>query len=128
MEVPVADIEFNLDDVTSLAQKLSNAKSALGLTPKEYDLLLLIFAAAAARAEVTDVEAGTSTLPNAKIMGETVGPGDPAVTSGDLQYQLLNAYIPGNYFQAVAPGQASTIGDQSPSAQAKKPAADEGGQ
>ena len=127
MGVPVADIEFNIVEVTSLAQKLGNAKSALGLTSKEYDLLLLIFAAAAARAEVTDVEAGTSTLPNAKIMGTTAGPGDPAVTSGDLQKQLLNAYIPGKYFEAVASGQANTIGDQSPSAQAKKPAADEGG-
>ena len=128
MGVPVADFVFSLDEVTSLAQKLSNVKSALGLTPQEYDLLLLIFAAAAARAEVTDVEAGVSTLPNAKIWGQTVGPGDPAVSSGDLQYQLLNAYIPGNYFQAVKPGQASTIGgDTSPSAQAKEPGPDEGG-
>jgi hypothetical protein len=95
----VSDFEFNLNDVTNLAGKLGALKP--DLTPKEYNLLLVIFAAAAARAEVTDPVARTSTLPNAQILGQTAGTGDPGVTLGDLKKQLLNAYIPGTSFAAV---------------------------
>ena len=107
----MADFEFDPADIKSLAQKLNNVKQRLGLSEQEYNLLLLIFAAAAARAEVIDGTTGRSTLPNAKIMGETVGPGDQGVTLGNLQDQLLKAYIPGNYFLAGDPSQDNTRGE-----------------
>jgi hypothetical protein len=122
MGVSVAELEFNLDAITSLAGKLSTVQ---GLTGPEHDLLLAIFAAAAARAQVTNAGARTSTLPKAEVSGQEATP--PNVTAEILKNQLLNAYIPGNYFQAVE-SLLGTRGDHSMSAQAKKSAADEGGQ
>lgn len=121
----MADFLFDPADIASLAQKLNNAKQQLGLTEQEYNLLLLIFAAAAARVEVVDDQTGRSSLPNARIVGQAVGPGDAGVALGNLKDQLLNAYIPGNYFLASDPRLANTRGDQSPPA--KKPPAGEGG-
>ena len=124
MGVPVDDLEFSLDDVTSLAQKLSSIQQ--NLSAQEYKLLLAIFAAAAARATVTNQAAKKSTLPQAHVVGQRSGR-IPDQSLGDLQDQLIRAYIPGNYFEAVDPVAASTIGDQTPSAQAEKPPAGEGG-
>ena len=99
MGVPVADLHFTLAQVTSLAEKLSKVQ---GLSTEERDLLLAIFAAAAARAKVINEKAGTSTLPEAEVSSQASKPSDD-VTPEILQSQLLNAYIPGNYFQAAAP-------------------------
>jgi hypothetical protein len=105
---PVADLKFSLALVTSLAEKLSQVQN---LTGPEHDLLLAIFAAAAARAQLVGGVDHSSTLPLAEVSGQQ----PPAnVTPDILKQQLLNAYIPGNYFQAVEAFQASTIGDQNP--------------
>jgi hypothetical protein len=120
----VADFEFNLNDVKSLAGKLSAAK--LNLSEQERQLLLAIFAAAAARAVVTDLKATTSTLPQAAIMVQAAGAGGPNVNLEELQNQLLNAYIPGNYFQAVGDALSRTVGLPNPYAPSEKPAPDKG--
>ena len=127
MGVPVADLNFTLAEVTSLAQKLSTVQNLQeSLTGPEHELLLAIFAAAAARVTVTNAVTKTSTLPQAHVVGQARGRiHDQSLA--DLQDQLIRAYIPGNYFQAVDPLAASTIGDDSPSAQAEKPPAGEGG-
>jgi hypothetical protein len=117
MGVPVADFEFNLENVTSLAGKLKAAN--LDLSSEEHQLLLAIFAAAAARAQVTDPMARTSTLPLPEIIGQTSGTG-PDLTLGDLQQQLLNAYIPGNYFQAVDTEVLKTVGLQGPANRSRR--------
>jgi hypothetical protein len=109
MGVPVGDFEFTLEQVTSLAQKLSKVQQ--DLQPEEYKLLLAIFAAAAARATVTNQAAHTSTLPEPHVVGQASGP-IPQQSLNDLQDQLINAYIPGNYFQAVDPTKGRTTGDQ----------------
>ena len=119
----MTDLEFNLDEVTSLARKLSAVQQ--DLTGGEYGLLLAIFAAAAARAEVTNADTGTSTLPLAEIFGQAAT-GAPNVTLGDLQHQLLNAYIPGNYFESVAATTDKTVGLRTLSALVENAAADEG--
>jgi hypothetical protein len=96
--VPVTDLQFGPSDITGLAEKLSVVQ---GLTETEYGLLLAIFAAAAARVEVTDPGSGQSTLPKPQIVGQAPGPNLPdvtTVTSAQLQQQLLGAYIPGNCF------------------------------
>jgi hypothetical protein len=96
----MADISFSLADITSLTGKLKNVEPSLKLTPHEYKLLLAIFAAAAARTDLYNPAANnSSTLPLPEIFGaapDAVGASD--VTLGDLQNQLLNAYIPGNSF------------------------------
>jgi hypothetical protein len=128
MGVPVVDLTFTLAEVTSLAQKLSQVQNLQdSLTAEEYDLLLAIFAAAAARAKVINEVNQTSTLPEAEVSGQAKPP-IAGVTPELLQEQLIKAYIPGNYFNAVAEISHSTIGEKSPSAQAKEPTADEGGQ
>jgi hypothetical protein len=126
MGVLVADLQFGPDDITGLAQKLSQVQ---GLTETEYGLLLAIFAAAAARVEVTDPATGASTLPKPEIVGLAPGPTLPDVTQvtpADLQQQLLTAYIPGNYFGGAAAAGRITGGDP-PSGQAGNPPMVEGG-
>jgi hypothetical protein len=107
MGVPVADLEFNLNDVTSLAEKLKALQP--NLSQQEYMLLLAIFAAAAARATVTSQAAQTSTLPVPEISGQKATTPISRVTPETLKNQLLNAYIPGNYFQAVDPSTQDKI-------------------
>jgi hypothetical protein len=122
----VADLEFNLTDVTSLATKLSGLQQ--DLTQQEHALLLAIFAAAAARATVTDASTSTSTLPQPQIVGQATGT-DPGYTSAaDLQNQLLNAYIPGNYFDGVNSITEKTVGSRTQSARTAEPPANQGGQ
>lgn len=94
----MTDLQFGPDDITGLAEKLS---AVTGLTETEYGLLLAIFAVAAARVEVTDPGTGQSTLPKPQIVGQAAGPNLPDVTQVTpalLKEQILNAYIPGNYF------------------------------
>ena len=105
---PLADLEFNLQDISNLAQKLRGIQQSL--SQQEHMLLLAIFAAAAARVTVSDPLAGTVTLPVPEIRGDTPGAGGPQATLGDLQQQLLNAYIPGNYFDSVAGGNDKIVG------------------
>ncbi len=102
------DLEFQLHDITSLAQKLSTIQQSL--TQQEHMLLLAIFAAAADRAVVSDPLAGTATLPVPEIQGEAAGGGGLQATLGDLQQQLLNAYVPGNYFDSVAAANKKIVG------------------
>ena len=105
---PMADLEFQLKDISNLAQKLRTIQQSL--SQQEHMLLLAIFAAAAARVTVSDPLAGTITLPVPEIRGETPGAGGLQATLGDLQQQLLNAYIPGNYFDSVAGGNDKIVG------------------
>ena len=111
MGVPVADLNFTLAEVTSLAQKLSMVQNLEeSLTGPEHDLLLAIFAAAADRAQVVNAETQESTLPQAEV-AQTVPEPIPVVTPEILKDQLLQAYIPGNYFRAADPSQNNTRGD-----------------
>jgi hypothetical protein len=111
MGVPVADLNFTLAEVTSLAQKLSAVQNLQeSLTGPERDLLLAIFAAAADRAQVVNAQSGESTLPQAAV-AQTVQEAIPVVTPEILKDQLLQAYIPGNYFRTVDPSQNNTRGD-----------------
>jgi len=104
----MADLEFNLQDITNLAQKLRALQQSL--SQQEHMLLLAIFAAAADRTEVSDPMAGTVTLPVPEIWGDTAGAGGSQATLGDLQQQLLNAYLPGNYVESVAGGNKKIVG------------------
>ncbi len=126
MGVPVADLKFNIDDITNLARKLSTLQPYL--TQQEYKLLLAIFAAAAARAEVVDVPTSSSTLPEAEVVGQKREALVGGVTAEALQNQLLNAYIPGSYFNEVTVLRSKVTGGEIPGAQAGNPAPDEGGQ
>lgn len=93
----MADLEFNLQDITDLAGKMS----ALELTEQERMLLLAIFAVAAEHAEVSG-GGGTATLPMPELWGKVAGSGVGDETNlGGLQQQLLNAYVPGNYFDSA---------------------------
>jgi hypothetical protein len=100
----MADLSFNLGDITSLTGKLKNVQQSLDLTEHEYKLLLAIFAAAASQIDLNNPAANdSSTLPLPEIFGaapDAVGSSD--VTSGDLQTQLLNAYIPGSSFSETS--------------------------
>jgi len=99
MGVLVDYLEFSINDITSLANKLSTIQN---LSAQDRALLLAIFAAAAARAEVTDSANAISTLPVAQIVGSSAEAGDAGVTPAtpqSLQEQLLTSYIPGNYFE-----------------------------
>ena len=120
----MADFGFNRDDITNLAHKLGTIQS--DLTHREWVLLLAIFAAAANRAEVTDAATGSSSLPNPEVVGLADGAvGYP--DAADLQKQLLNAYIPGKYFDDLASGN-KTVGLQNPRAKTGSSGAGEGGQ
>lgn len=122
----MTDLQFGPDDITGLTQKLSAVQ---GLTETEYGLLLAIFAAAAARVEVTDPGTGQSTLPKPEIVGQAPGPNLPDVTQVtplQLQQQLLTAYIPGNYFGGSGIVARITGGDP-PSGQVGNPTVVEGG-
>lgn len=105
---PMAGLEFSLQDISSLVQKLQGIQQSL--SQQEHMLLLAIFAAAADRVTVSDPLAGTATLPVAEIRGETPGAGGLQATLGDLRQQLLNAYIPGNYFDSVSGGNEKIVG------------------
>lgn len=125
MGIPVADLEFNLTDVTNLAQKLSGLQQ--DLTQQEHQLLLAIFAAAAARATVTNAVTSTSTLPQPQVHGPASGAGPGYASAADLQEQLLNAYIPGNYFDGVNSITEKTVGSRTESARIVEPPANQGG-
>ena len=107
MGVPVADLNFTLAEITSLAQKLSTVQN---LTGPEHDLLLAIFAVAADRAKVVNALNQESSLPQAAV-AQTVPEPIAVVTPEILKDQLLQAYIPGNYFRAADPSQNNTRGD-----------------
>jgi len=100
----MADLSFNKADINSLTQKLKNVQESLGLTEHEYRLLLAIFAAAADRINLNNPAANnSSTLPLPEIFGAAPDAvADPNVTLGDLQNQLLNAYIPGSSFSETS--------------------------
>src|SRR5712664_4779044 len=95
----MADLEFNAQDIKNLAQKLGSLQQFLSV--QERVLLLAIFAAAANHAEVSGA-GGTATLPLPELWGQKAGAGPGQETTlGGLQQQLLNAYVPGNYFDSV---------------------------
>jgi hypothetical protein len=119
----VNDFEFTIDNVKSLVQKLTVQQD---LSRQEYVLLLAIFAAAAARAEVVNPKTGTSTLPLADVVGKASGSHDGYASVEDLRQQLLKAYIPGKYFDYAGTEQAKTVGSGL-SARVANPGAGEGG-
>jgi hypothetical protein len=102
----MADLEFNPQDITDLADKIST----LQFTEQQRLLLLAIFAAAANRTEVSG-GGGTATLPMPELWGEIAGSGvgqDAAL--GGLREQLLNAYVPGNYFDSATRRRDKIVG------------------
>jgi hypothetical protein len=103
----VANLEFSPQDIENLAQKLGRLQPSL--SQQEHMLLLAIFAAAADRAVVSDA-AGTATLPVPEIWGQVPGAGGKQATLGDLQEQLINAYVPGNYFDSVTAVNEKIVG------------------
>ena len=110
----MADLQFSRDEVAALAGKIGELEARF--SPKERALLLAIFAAAAASAEPATRNHG-ALLTGAEIRRQESGPGDGEPDSGadereelgDLQRQLLNAYIPGNSFDSLGGGIVATI-------------------
>lgn len=87
----MADQHFSRLEVAELARKIGE----LRLSENERTLLLAIFAAAAGSAE--RMPGGEARLAEAEIRH-----GEPESGElGDLQSQLLNAYIPGNSFDSL---------------------------
>jgi hypothetical protein len=104
----MADLQFSRDEVAALAGKIGELDTRL--SQKERVLLLAIFAAAAASVEPATRNHG-ALLAGAEIRQQESWPGDGDPDSGDdereelgdLQRQLLNAYIPGNSFDSLGP-------------------------
>ena len=100
----MAGLYFSREEIRGLAGKVARIGDLL--SPKERTLLLAIFAAAAASAEPAagnhEPSLRTPEVPREEGqpgMGER-GSGDEQAELGDLQTQLLNAYIPGNSFDS----------------------------
>ncbi len=86
----MADQRFSRREIAELARKIGE----LRLSENERTLLLAIFAAAADSAVRTP--GGEARLAEAEVQGEP-----ESGELGDLQRQLLNAYIPGNSFDSL---------------------------
>jgi hypothetical protein len=91
----MAGVQFNLQDIEDLDQKLSTLQQFL--SDKERALLLAIFAAAAGRIKVSITGQGEleGELPTPIVDQALYDRTDWQQTLADLQQQLLNAYIPG---------------------------------
>ncbi len=108
----MAGVYFSREEIRGLAGKVARIGDLL--SPKERTLLLAIFAAAAASAEPAAGDHGPS-LPIPEVPRQEGEPGtgeqgsgdDEETELGDLQTQLLNAYIPGNSFDS--PGRYSVF-------------------
>jgi hypothetical protein len=87
----MAHLQFSTDEIAELARKIGELAGEL--SGKERTLLLAIFAAAAGSAKPAG--AGEARLPEAEIRHEE------EAELGDLQSQLLNAYIPGNSLDSL---------------------------
>jgi len=100
----MAGLYFSREEITGLAEKVARIGDLL--SPKERTLLLAIFAAAAASAEpATRDHEPSLRLPEVVPPGGEPGTGgqrsgDEETELGDLQTQLLHAYIPGNSFDS----------------------------
>ena len=88
------DLEFSRADIEKLAEKLSGAKLDAG----DRELLLAIFAAAAARTK--PVGKGKAIIREAEI-NERPYTKKKVVRPESLREQLVNAYAPGNDFEIV---------------------------
>ena len=114
----MAGLYFSREEIRGLAGKVAQIGDLL--SPKERTLLLAIFAAAAASAEPAAGDHGPSLrLPEVPPEEEEPGTGEPGFEDdeetelGDLQTQLLNAYIPGNSFDS--PGRYNVFSKIHPS-------------
>jgi hypothetical protein len=98
----MADLEFNRQDIESLAQKVASLLPQLSGT--ERDLLQAIFANAASNASPPGPNQ-PATLPAASNSAPPLpaGAGDDA-TLANYRDQLLTAYTPGNSFDSITEG------------------------
>jgi hypothetical protein len=98
----MADLEFNRQDIESLAQKVSSLFPTL--TETERDLLQAIFANAASNASPPSPNQ-PATLPAASDSAPQLPPGagdDAAIAN--YKQQLITAYTPGNSFDSITEG------------------------
>lgn len=98
----MADLEFNRQDIESLAQKVASLLPQL--SGKESDLLRAIFANAASNASPPGSNQ-PATLPAAESSTPQLpaGAGDDE-TLANYRDQLLTAYTPGNSFDSITEG------------------------
>ena len=96
----MAGLYFSREEIRGLAGKVARIGDLL--SPKERTLLLAIFAAAAASADPAAGDHGPSlrTPEVSREEGTSGSGGNEQAELGDLQTQLLNAYIPGNSFDS----------------------------
>jgi hypothetical protein len=90
-EAILADLTFETKEIVALARKVSALYPFL--SEKEQQLLLAIFASAAASATQVQPNHGKFELP--KVDGQDPEPGIANITLEQLQQQLLTAYTPG---------------------------------
>lgn len=87
------NVQFTRRDIDELADKLDSV--ARELSKRERELLLAIFATAAAQAG-NGPDTSTGTLPAAEVSGSPAKGAAPiGQNPADLRHQLLNAFMPG---------------------------------